>query len=161
QVRLAQQQLDQVFGFLSADRGDLAAAMQQLAATLKQVKTFIASNRHLIRTNVNKLSSITQTLVDQRESLAEALDIQPLAAHIQPLAADNALNTSDARPGTLVGRGNLNEISRGKRAKAAAATPAMVAGPAVATAGGSICALANASAAAPSLATLCRQVPAG
>jgi phospholipid/cholesterol/gamma-HCH transport system substrate-binding protein len=121
QVRLAQQQLAEVTGFLAADRDDLAAALRELAAALKKVKVFISSNRALIRSNVNKLSSITQVLVDQRKSLAEALDIQPLAA-------DNLLNAYDPVTRNLVGRGDLNEISMGpgvpKAAPAVAPVPA-------------------------------------
>lgn len=102
-VRTAEGQLAKVAGFLSADRRDLAAALRELARALGQVRTFIKKNRGHIRTNVRKLSSITNILVKERRSLAEALDDAPLAV-------DNAVNTYDPTTGSLVGRGDLNEI---------------------------------------------------
>ncbi|GAA2583216.1 MCE family protein [Actinomadura fulvescens] len=106
QVRLAEQQLADVTGFLAADRENLAAALRQLADALGKVKTFIQDNRALIKSNVDKLASITQVLVDQRRSLAEALDVQPLNVA-------NVLNAYDPARRTLMGRGNLNELSMG------------------------------------------------
>jgi phospholipid/cholesterol/gamma-HCH transport system substrate-binding protein len=156
QVQLAQQQLAQVTGFLAQDRDELAAALEEMAAALKKVKLFIETNRALIRSNVRKLSSITQVLVDQRKSLAEALDIQPLAA-------DNLLNAYDPGSRTLIGRGDLNEISMGGGVPTASAAAARSAGGAGSSAGaaGSVCAVAGASAASGSLASLCRRVPTG
>jgi virulence factor Mce-like protein len=104
QVRLAEQQLAQVSGFLSADRQQLAAALSTLATALGQVQQFIASNRSLLTSNVNKLASITAILSSERASLAEALDTAPLAA-------DNLLNAYDATTRTIDGRANLNEFS--------------------------------------------------
>ena len=111
QVRLAEQQLAQVSGFLSADRQDLAAALRELATALGQVQAFIADNRSLITANVTRLASITQLLVNERASLAEALDDAPLAV-------DNLLNAYDPRHRTLDGRGDLNELSMGPAATA-------------------------------------------
>ena len=62
QVQLAQQQLSQVFGFLSGDRNELAGALNELATALGQVKYFIANNRQLLTSNVTKLASITKML---------------------------------------------------------------------------------------------------
>jgi phospholipid/cholesterol/gamma-HCH transport system substrate-binding protein len=104
QVRLAEQQLAQVSGFLSGDRQQLAAAMSALATALSQVQQFIASNRGLLTSNVNKLASITSILSSERASLAEALDDVPLAA-------DNLYNTYDATKRTLDSRADLNEFS--------------------------------------------------
>ena len=104
QVRLAEQQLAQVSGFLSDDRQQLAAALSTLATALGQVQQFIASNRSLLTSNVNKLASITSILSSERASLAEALDSEPLAA-------DNLLNTYDATRRTLDSRANLNEFT--------------------------------------------------
>jgi phospholipid/cholesterol/gamma-HCH transport system substrate-binding protein len=106
QVRLAEQQLAQVNGFLADDRANLGAALQQLATALTSVKRFIQENRARLKSNVGKLASITQVLVDQRQSLAEALDTAPLAA-------GNALNAYDPVNRTLDGRGDLNELSMG------------------------------------------------
>ncbi|MFG2003287.1 MCE family protein [Spirillospora sp. NPDC048911] len=106
QVRLAERQLADVTGFLADDRENLAAALRQLADALGKVKTFIQDNRALIKSNVDKLASITQVLVDQRRSLAEALDVQPLNVM-------NVLNAYDPARQTLMGRGNLNELSMG------------------------------------------------
>lgn len=104
QVRLAEQQLAQVTGFLSGDRQQLAAAVSTLATALGQVQQFIASNRSLLTSNVNKLASITDILSSERASLAQALDAAPLAA-------DNLLNAYDATSKTLDGRADLNEFS--------------------------------------------------
>jgi phospholipid/cholesterol/gamma-HCH transport system substrate-binding protein len=104
QVRLAQNQLAQVAGFLAADRQDLGAALHELAGALSQVQAFIAGNRGLIKANVTRLAAITKLLVDERASLAEALDDVPLAA-------DNVLNAYDPLHRTLDGRGDLLELS--------------------------------------------------
>ncbi len=110
QVRLAEQQLATVSGFLAGDRQDLAGALSQLATALAQVRTFIASNRALIKSNVGKLASVTKLLVTERDSLAQALSSAPLAV-------DNLLNAYDSANKTLVGRGDLNELAFGKAAK--------------------------------------------
>jgi virulence factor Mce-like protein len=115
QVRLAEQQLASVFGFLASDRQDLAAALNQLATALAQVQGFIADNRSLITSNVTKLASITHILVRERASLAETLDVAPLAV-------DNVVNAYNATTRTLNGRGDLNELSMGKGAQQTAVT---------------------------------------
>ena len=118
QVKLAEQQLAQVSAFLAGDRQDLSAAISDLAVALGQIKSFIGSNRGLITANVTKLAAITSTLVRERASLAETLDVAPLAA-------DNLINAYDATTHTLVGRGDLNELSMGKGAIKGAATQAI------------------------------------
>jgi phospholipid/cholesterol/gamma-HCH transport system substrate-binding protein len=138
QVRLAEQQLAQVNGFLADDRENLGAALRQLATALGQVQRFIHGNRARLRSNVDKLAAITQTLVDQRASLAEALDTAPLAA-------DNVLNAYDPVHRTLDGRGDLNELSMG-----GPLTPAT----AGQTAGDRLCSVTDA---AKSLRALCRK----
>jgi len=110
QVRLAEQELSSVTGYLASDRQNLAAALSQLATALAQVQAFIAGNRALIKSNVDKLAAITSLLVAERGSLAEALSTAPLAL-------DNLLNAYDASNKTLVGRGDLNELSLGPAAK--------------------------------------------
>jgi phospholipid/cholesterol/gamma-HCH transport system substrate-binding protein len=106
QVRLAEQQLADVSGFLAADRQDLGAALNQLATALGQVEGFIANNRSLLKSNITKLASITKILVDERASLTEAVNTIPLAV-------DNVVNAYDSTNLTLDGRGNLNELSMG------------------------------------------------
>ncbi len=118
QVQLAEQQLAQVSAFLAGDRQDLSGAISELAVALGQVKSFIGSNRGLITANVGKLAAITSILVRERASLAETLDVAPLAA-------DNLVNAYDATTHTLVGRGDLNELSMGEGAIQAAATQAV------------------------------------
>ncbi|WP_018653209.1 MCE family protein [Actinomadura flavalba] len=103
QVRQAQTQLAEVTRFLADDRETLGAALRALADALGRVEKFIRENRTLLKTNVEKLGKLTQTLVNQRKSLAEALDVQPLAA-------GNMLRAYDPKTGTLMGRGNLNEL---------------------------------------------------
>jgi phospholipid/cholesterol/gamma-HCH transport system substrate-binding protein len=103
QVQLAQQQLAQVFGFLSGDRNELSGALSELATALGQVKGFIADNRGLLTSNVTKLASITKILVNERKSLAQAIDVLPLAA-------DNVIGAYDPKAHTLDGRGDLREL---------------------------------------------------
>jgi virulence factor Mce-like protein len=103
QVALAQQQLAQVFGFLSGDRQALAGALSQLSTALGQVQSFIANNRNLITSNVTKLASITKILVTERASLAQAVSYAPLAV-------DNVLGAYNPAQQTLNGRGNLLEL---------------------------------------------------
>jgi phospholipid/cholesterol/gamma-HCH transport system substrate-binding protein len=106
QVRLAEQQLADVSGFLAADRQDLGAALNQLATALGQVQGFIANNRSLLKSNITRLASITKILVDERASLTEAVNTIPLAV-------DNVVNAYDSTNKTLDGRGDLNELSMG------------------------------------------------
>ena len=110
QVRLAEQQLASVTGFLASDRQNLAAALNQLAIALGQVQGFIANNRSLITSNVTKLAALTHILVKERASLAETLDVAPLAV-------DNVVNAYNATTRTLNGRGDLNELSMGPGSK--------------------------------------------
>ncbi|RAY11028.1 ABC transporter substrate-binding protein [Actinomadura craniellae] len=104
QVRTAERQLADVTGFLAEDKENLEAALRELARALVLVKDFIEDNRALLSANINKLASITQVLVDQRRALAEALDVQPLNV-------GNVLNAYDPATRTLMGRGNLNELT--------------------------------------------------
>jgi virulence factor Mce-like protein len=106
QVRQAERQLADVTGFLAADRDELGAALRELAIALGQARAFISDNRELLKKDVDKLASLTQTLVDQRRSLAEAFDVLPLNA-------TNLVNSYDPATRSLMGRGNLNEISMG------------------------------------------------
>ncbi|HEY3747941.1 MAG TPA: MCE family protein [Pseudonocardiaceae bacterium] len=115
QVRTAEQQLAQVSGFLADDREDLGAALNELATALDRVQGFINTNRDEIQSNVTKLASISQLLVNQRASLAEMLDAAPLAV-------TNVVNAYDPVHRTLDGRGDLNELSLGKRARGPATT---------------------------------------
>ncbi|MFI6902696.1 MCE family protein [Nonomuraea sp. NPDC050394] len=111
QVRLAEQQLADVTGFLAADRDEIGGALHELAGALGEVKTFVAENRTLLATNVDKLADLTQTLVNQRRSLAEALDSLPLAA-------TNVVNAYDPETRTVMGRGDLLELMFGPAARA-------------------------------------------
>jgi phospholipid/cholesterol/gamma-HCH transport system substrate-binding protein len=121
QVKLAEQQLASVTGFFAADRHSLAAALDELATALGQVRTFIADNRSLIKSNVTKLASVTHLLATERASLAEALSTAPLAV-------DNLLNAYDSTDHTLLGRGDLNELSFGPAAKLLGGADALPAG---------------------------------
>jgi phospholipid/cholesterol/gamma-HCH transport system substrate-binding protein len=109
QVRLAQQQLAQVSGFLAGDRQDLAGALHELATALGQVQAFIAGNRTLIKSNVSKLAGLTKILVDERASLAQTIDVAPLAV-------DNVLNAYDPVHRSLDGRGDLRELEVSQQA---------------------------------------------
>ncbi|WP_034488366.1 MCE family protein [Actinomadura oligospora] len=105
QIRLAEQQLADVSGFLADDRQDLADSLHNLAIALSEVKAFVSENREALKKNVDKLADITQVLVDQRASLAEVFDNAPVLTQ-------NALNAYDPDTRTLMSRGNLLEITK-------------------------------------------------
>jgi virulence factor Mce-like protein len=104
QVRKFSQQLAQVSGFLSGEKGNLAAAVSQLGTALGQVQSFIANNRAQIKSNVDNLSGVTKVLVDERSALAETLDVAPLAL-------DDVVNSYNAASGTLDARADINELT--------------------------------------------------
>ena len=152
QVRQAERQLAEVTGFLAADRDELGAALRELAVALGQVRDFVRDNRALLKKDVDKLASITRVLVDQRASLAEAFDVLPLTA-------TNLLNSYDPATRTLMGRGNLNEISMGP-----IASPDSAAGAALAALGrgtaNPVCG-SSAAASSPTVKALCDKQRAG
>jgi virulence factor Mce-like protein len=157
QVALAQQQLAQVFGFLSGDRQALAGALSQLSTALGQVQSFIANNRNLITSNVTKLASITKILVTERASLAQAVSYAPLAV-------DNVLGAYNPAQQTLNGRGNLLELETNGSASApglpASTVPAFPGGTAPAApqqGSGSGNLFCNAARSASALGSLCRR----
>jgi virulence factor Mce-like protein len=98
------QQLADVTGFLSDQRGQLGAAVNQLGTSLGLVQAFINDNRAAIKSNVDNLASVTQVLVQERAALAEVLDQAPLAL-------DGVVNSYNAASGTLDARPDLNELS--------------------------------------------------
>jgi phospholipid/cholesterol/gamma-HCH transport system substrate-binding protein len=105
QVRKFESQLADVSGFLSDERGNLAATVQQLSTTLASVKDFIDKNHDRVKSNVDKLASVTKVLVDQRGALAEILDVAPVGL-------GNVVNSYNASSGTLDARANLNELTQ-------------------------------------------------
>jgi len=106
QVSRAERQLAEVNEFLAADREELVGALRELAVALRELERFVRENRTLLHKNVDKLADITQVLVKQRASLAEMMDVAPLAA-------GNLVNAYDPVTRSILGRGNLNEISLG------------------------------------------------
>ncbi|REE95541.1 MCE family protein [Thermomonospora umbrina] len=108
QVSRAYQQLADINEYLAADRDELVAALSELSTALRAVERWLKKYRPLLKTNVDRLAKITQVLVRQRASLAEALDTAPLAA-------GNLLNAYDPVSRSILGRGNLNEISFGSK----------------------------------------------
>jgi phospholipid/cholesterol/gamma-HCH transport system substrate-binding protein len=102
QVASVNNQLDQLWQTLAADRDELAGALRTLGAALGDIQGFIKDNRAAIKSNVDKLAQTTQLLVDRRAGLAEALDVAPLAV-------TNVLNAFDPASATLQGRSNLLE----------------------------------------------------
>jgi virulence factor Mce-like protein len=105
QVRQFESQLADVSGFLSSERGNLAATVQQLGTTLASVRDFIDKNHDRVKSNVDKLASVTKVLVDQRSALAEILDVAPVGL-------GNVTNSYNASSGTLDARANLNELTQ-------------------------------------------------
>ncbi len=109
QVRGVNNQLDQVWRTLSADRDELSAALNTLAGALADIQAFIRDNRTAIKSNVDKLARTTQLLVDNRASIAEALDVAPIAA-------TNVLQAFNPDTDTLQGRGLILEYLAGPEA---------------------------------------------
>ncbi|HEY7597879.1 MAG TPA: MCE family protein [Actinophytocola sp.] len=102
QVRRVNDQLDQVWRTLAADRDELSTALRTLAGALADIQGFIKDNRAAIKSNVDKLARTTQLLVDHRASAAEALDVAPLAV-------TNVVDGFDPGSGTLQGRTDILE----------------------------------------------------
>ncbi len=104
QVRLFNRQLAQVAGDLSAERGDLGAALHELGITLDAVNGFIKKNASKFHTDIGGLRSILGTLVKQKASLNETLAVAPVA-----LA--NIVHAYDPNPGVIATRSNLASLT--------------------------------------------------
>jgi phospholipid/cholesterol/gamma-HCH transport system substrate-binding protein len=104
EVREFNGRLEEVAGFLAAERGDLATAVRELSIALAEVADFVRDNRELVGSNVDRLTDVTAVLVDQRNALAEILDVAPAALGNLALAYNGA-------SGTLDTRANINELT--------------------------------------------------
>jgi phospholipid/cholesterol/gamma-HCH transport system substrate-binding protein len=104
EVREFNGRLQDVAGFLAAERGDLATAVRELSIALGEVADFVRDNRELVGSNVDRLTDVTAVLVDQRNALAEVLDVAPAALGNLALAYNGA-------SGTLDTRANINELT--------------------------------------------------
>ncbi|MFD9965949.1 MCE family protein [Amycolatopsis sp. NPDC058986] len=130
QVSEFTRQLQDVSGFLAAERGDLGGALGELANALELVRGFVRDNRGQLKSNVDKLAEISGVLVDQRQSLAEALDTAPNAL-------DNLYHAINPATGALETRANLleyfdkpAEVDSGRLPADAPPLPLPLAGPA-------------------------------
>lgn len=150
QVRLAQQQLSQVIGYLSSVSPQLAGAMHTLSIALGQVNGFIRSNRALLKSNVSKLASITKILVDERASLTEAINVLPLAV-------DNVLGAYDPVTHTLNARGDLRELTPGIFPSAGSSSSAATSNAATSTSSNEFCATQPGRSSSTPLGSLCQQ----
>ena len=104
EVREFNGRLEDVAGFLAAERGDLATAVRELSIALGEVADFVRDNRELVGAGVDRLTDVTAVLVDQRNALAEILDVAPAALGNLALAYNGA-------SGTLDTRANINELT--------------------------------------------------
>jgi phospholipid/cholesterol/gamma-HCH transport system substrate-binding protein len=104
EVREFNKRLEDVAGFLAAERGDLATAVRELSIALGEVADFVRDNREVLHSNVDRLTDVTAVLVEQRDALAEVLDVAPAALGNLALAYNPA-------SGTLDTRALLNELS--------------------------------------------------
>ncbi|MGH3630055.1 MAG: MCE family protein [Sciscionella sp.] len=104
QVREFSQRVQNVSGFLSGERHNLAAVVSKLSSSLKLVKNFVNENHAGLKSNVDNLKGVTKALLSERAALAEALDVAPLAL-------DNVTNAYNASSGTLDARPVLQELS--------------------------------------------------
>jgi phospholipid/cholesterol/gamma-HCH transport system substrate-binding protein len=97
EVREFNRRLEDVAGFLAAERGDLATAVRELSIALGEVADFVRDNREVLDSNVDRLTDVTAVLVKQREALAEVLDVAPAALGNLALAYNPASGTLDTR----------------------------------------------------------------
>jgi ABC-type transporter Mla subunit MlaD len=97
EVREFNKRLEDVAGFLAAERGDLATAVRELSIALGEVADFVRDNREVLHSNVDRLTDVTAVLVKQREALAEVLDVAPAALGNLALAYNPASGTLDTR----------------------------------------------------------------
>jgi phospholipid/cholesterol/gamma-HCH transport system substrate-binding protein len=104
EVREFNRRLEDVAGFLAAERGDLATAVRELSIALGEVADFVRDNRELVKSNVDRLTDVTAVVVEQRKALAEVLDVAPAALGNLALAYNGA-------SGTLDTRANINELT--------------------------------------------------
>ncbi|WP_018330895.1 MCE family protein [Actinomycetospora chiangmaiensis] len=111
QVRLLNNQLADISGFLAAERGNLSQVLQVLPPALEDVASFVRDNRDGLRTDVGQLASITDILVRQSRALAEFTDVAPLALNNLTNSFNASSDTLDVRPVISPGL-NLPPISR-------------------------------------------------
>jgi phospholipid/cholesterol/gamma-HCH transport system substrate-binding protein len=104
EVREFNRRLEDVAGFLAAERGDLATAVRELSIALGEVADFVRDNRELVHSNVDRLTDVTAVVVEQRKALAEVLDVAPAALGNLSLAYNGS-------SGTLDTRANINELT--------------------------------------------------
>src|SRR5918999_1155101 len=97
EVREFNKRLEDVAGFLAAERGDLATAVRELSIALGEVADFVRDNREVLHSNVDRLTDVTAVLVKQRNALAEVLDVAPAALGNLALAYNPASGTLDTR----------------------------------------------------------------
>jgi phospholipid/cholesterol/gamma-HCH transport system substrate-binding protein len=97
EVREFNKRLEDVAGFLAAERGDLATAVRELSIALGEVADFVRDNREVLHSNVDRLTDVTAVLVKQRKALAEVLDVAPAALGNLALAYNPASGTLDTR----------------------------------------------------------------
>jgi phospholipid/cholesterol/gamma-HCH transport system substrate-binding protein len=98
QVRLLNNQLADISGFLAAERGNLSQVLQVLPPALEDVASFVRENRDGLRTDVGQLASITDILVRQSRGLAEITDAAPLALGNLTNSFNASSDTLDVRP---------------------------------------------------------------
>lgn len=111
QVRLLNNQLADISGFLAAERGNLSQVLQVLPPALEDVASFVRENRDGLRTDVGQLASITDILVRQSRALAEIGDAAPLALGNLTNSFNASSDTLDVRPVLAPGL-NLPPLSR-------------------------------------------------
>jgi phospholipid/cholesterol/gamma-HCH transport system substrate-binding protein len=100
-VRAFNADLSDVAAQLSAERGDLAAAIKQLAAALAEVSTFVKQNKDNLTYNIKNLAEVTKVLVHQKAALREFLDTAPTALSNLQLAYNAKSGTLDTRDNSM------------------------------------------------------------
>ncbi|MEJ2868373.1 MCE family protein [Actinomycetospora sp. OC33-EN08] len=111
QVRLLNNQLADISGFLAAERGNLSEVLRVLPPALEDVEAFVRENRDGLRTDVGQLASITDILVRQSRALTEFTDAAPLALGNLTNSFNASGDTLDVRPVLFPGF-DLPPISR-------------------------------------------------
>lgn len=78
-VRQFTQDLANISGLLSDERGDLASSLTNLATAMGQVKDFVAKNKDSLGTTIKSLNGVLGVVVHERDALSEILKAAPLA----------------------------------------------------------------------------------
>lgn len=93
-------ELDDVSGYLSANRADLTGALEELGSVLGVTEKYFKKHRKRLRTSVTDLNVLAATLADRSNELAGVLHVAPTAlVDLSNIIQDQALTARAALSG--------------------------------------------------------------